>query len=409
MQFAAWGAYLTSMGRFLGSHGHASSIGLFFSTIGMVSLVMPALMGIIADRWIQAQRLYGICHIISASAMITLGIYAHSGNSVSVIYPLYLAAIAFYMPSLSLCHSVAYNALEKSGMDPVATYPHIRPFGTIGFVGSMWAVDLMGWQASPMQFVLSGCIGIGAGLYGLTLPACTISRDVNARSFAERLGLRAFSLFRIPRMAIFFVFAALIGVCIKISDGYANTYISSFGQISGFADTFGVRHANILISLSQISEAACMLLIPVVFKKLGIKKVMIISMVAWALRFGLFGIGNPGDGLWLLVSSCLVYGVAFDFYNVSGSLFVNRECEPGIRSSAQGLFMMMGSGLGSTVGMFGVQWVVDRYVNSAADPMAVWQGWQTSWYIFAAYALIIAIAFAVIFRERREESVERRV
>ncbi|MCQ2251275.1 MAG: MFS transporter [Bacteroidales bacterium] len=402
LQFAAWGAYLPSMGRFLSSHMLAGSIGLFFSSIGLVSLIMPALMGMVADRWIQAQRLYGICQIICAIAMASLGLYTETfgGGDTAKIYFLYLTAIMFYMPSLSLCNSVSYNALEKSGMDPIATFPKIRPLGTVGFVASMWIVDLLGYQTSGMQFLLSGLISLSAGLYGLSLPKCEISPNTDNRTFAERLGLKALSLFKRREMAVFFIFAALMGVCTKISDGFANTYVSSFGAMEEFADTFGVRHANILISLSQISEAVCILLIPIAFRKFGFKNVVIIAMVAWGLRFALFGLGNPGSGVWMLILSCLIYGVAFNFFSISGSLFVNKECEPGIRSSAQGLYMMMSSGIGSIFGMMGAQAVVSHFVNLRETPLETWEGWQTSWLIFAAYALAVGLLFALMFRKK---------
>lgn len=398
LQFAVWGAYLTSMGTYLASHGHAENIGHFFSTQGIVSIFMPALIGIIADRWIQAQKVYGICHLICAAAMITLGVYGLDGNSMSVIYPLYFLAIAFYMPSLSMSYAVSYNAMAQNGMDTIREFPAIRTFGTIGFIASMWIVDLMGYQTSSMQFVVSGVLGLMLGLYAFTLPKCDIKGADSHASIGDKLGLKAFRLFSIPRMAVFFIFSALLGVALQITNGYANTFISSFGNISDFADTFGVRHANILISISQISETLCILLIPFFLGRFGIKKVMIIAMLAWVLRFALFGLGNPGGGVWLFVLSCVVYGVAFDFFNISGTLFVNQETSPEIRSSAQGLFMMMNNGIGCTLGMLAAQMVVNHYVNSETDPMAVWQGWQTSWYIFAGYALVLAVAFALIFK-----------
>ena len=401
LQFAAWGAYLPSIGRFLTINGQDGSIGLFFSSIGLVSLIMPALMGMVADRWIPAQRLYGICQIICAIAMISLGRYPLAGTDMSVTYPLYLAAIMFYMPSLSLCNSVSYNALEKSGMDPIATFPKIRPFGTVGFVASMWIVDLLGYQIQASQFVLSGFISLCAGLYGLSLPKCGILQSADGKTFAERIGIKAFSLFRKKEMAVFFIFAALMGVCSKISDGFANAYVSSFGAIEDFAGTFGVMHANILISLSQISEAVCVLLIPLAFRKLGFKKMVIAAMVAWGLRFALFGLGNPGGGLWMLVLSCMIYGVAFNFFSISGSLFVNRECDPEHRSSAQGLFMMMSGGIGSVFGMMGAQAVVSHFVIRQQTAMDRWDGWQTSWLIFAGYALSVALLFALLFSKRK--------
>lgn len=403
LQFAVWGAYLTCMGSYLGQHGLGSKIGIFYSIQGIVSIVMPALMGIIADRWIPAQKTLGLCHLISAAAMLVAGFYGVSAGAdvqFGVLFPIYTLGVAFYMPTLALSNSVAYNALEKDGLDTVKAYPPIRVFGTVGFIVSMWLVDLLGFQTTARQFVVSGIIGAALGLYSFTLPACATSAATDRRSFVDAFGLRAFSLFRDRRMALFFIFSALLGVSLQITNGFANPFISSFGNIPEFADTFGVQHANILISLSQISETLCILLIPFFLKRFGIKRVMFIAMFAWALRFAFFGLGDPGSGVWLFVLSCLVYGVAFDFFNISGSLFVDRETDPSIRSSAQGLFLLMTNGLGATVGTLGAQLVVNRLVPSdaAATAMEVWSGWQTTWYVFAAYALLVAVAFALLFR-----------
>lgn len=401
LQFAIWGAYLTCMGSYLAEHGLGTKIGLFYSIQGIVSIFMPALLGIIADRWIQAQKSLGFCHLISGFAMIAAGYYGlNAGSDVefSTLFPLYTIGVAFYMPTLALSNSVAYYALDKAGFDTVKVFPPIRTFGTIGFIVSMWVVDLAGYQTTAAQFIVSGAIGIILGLYAFTMPHCEIKQDIEKKSLTESLGLRAFSLFKDRKMAIFFIFSILLGVSLQITNGFANPFITSFGAIEKYADTFGVRHANILISLSQISETLCILLIPFFLRRFGIKKVMLIAMVAWALRFGFFGLGNPGNGVWLFILSCIVYGVAFDFFNISGSLFVDKETDPGIRSSAQGLFMLMTNGIGATIGTLAAQVVVNNFVESQSDVMARAAGWQTSWFIFSAYALVVAIVFAIVFK-----------
>ena len=403
LQFAVWGAYLTCMGTYLGTIGHAESIGLFYSAQGIASLFMPAIIGIIADRYIQAQKTYGICHLISAAAMISLGLYGvNTGTEaqMSVMYPLYFIAIAFYMPSLSLSYSVAYNALEVNGMDTVKSYPPIRTFGTVGFIASMWAVDLLGFQDNANQFLVSGGLGLLLGFYAFTLPECKLSKSNGKKGIVEILGLDSFKLLKDSKMAVFMIFSALIGMCLQITNSFANPFITSFGNIAEFQDTFGVKHANILISLSQISETLCILLIPFFLKKFGIKKVMLISMSAWILRFAFFGLGDPGSGVWLFVLSCIVYGVAFDFFNISGSLYVNETTDSKLRSSAQGLFMLMTNGIGATVGTLAAQAVINVNVNSQTDPMARWDGWSQSWYIFAAYALLLTVSFALIFKHK---------
>ena len=398
LEFAVWGAYLTSMGTYLVNHGMAQHIGIFYAMQGIVSIFMPAIMGIVADRWIPAQRLLGFCHLIAGLFMGAMVYYANTAGSdiaFGTLFTLYSISVAFYMPTLALSNSVAYNALTKAGLDTVKDFPAIRVFGTVGFICTMWLVDLMGFQANENQFATSGLIGILLFLYTFSLPACPVSSSNEKQSISEALGLKAFALFKQKRMAIFFIFSMLLGVSLQITNGFANPFITSFGSIPEYADTFGVQHANMLISLSQMSETVCILLIPFFMKRFGIKNVMLIAMFAWVLRFGLFGAGNPGSGVWMFILSMIVYGVAFDFFNISGSLFVDKSTDSEIRSSAQGLFMLMTNGIGATIGTLGAQQVVNYYTIDGVTE------WQSCWYIFAAYALVVGIAFALIFRPKK--------
>lgn len=398
LEFAVWGAYLTSMGTYLVNHGMAQHIGIFYAMQGIVSIFMPAIMGIVADRWIPAQRLLGFCHLIAGLFMGAMVYYANTASgdiAFGTLFTLYSVSVAFYMPTLALSNSVAYNALTKAGLDTVKDFPAIRVFGTVGFICTMWLVDLMGFQANEFQFATSGLIGILLFLYTFSLPACPVSSSNEKQSISEALGLKAFALFKQKRMAIFFIFSMLLGVSLQITNGFANPFITSFGSIPEYADTFGVQHANMLISLSQMSETVCILLIPFFMKRFGIKNVMLIAMFAWVLRFGLFGAGNPGSGVWMFILSMIVYGVAFDFFNISGSLFVDKSTDSEIRSSAQGLFMLMTNGIGATIGTLGAQQVVNHFTVDGVTE------WQSCWYIFAAYALVVGIAFALIFRPKK--------
>lgn len=401
LQFAVWGAYLTSMGTYLAGIGLGSHIGLFYAMQGVVSLFMPAVLGIIADRWVPAQRLLGLSHLLAALFMAGAGYYGMTaGDQVSfpVLFAFYSMSVAFYMPTLALANSVAYSALDRAGLDTIKAFPPIRTCGTIGFICSMWLVDLWGFQSNYMQFFVCAGWGILLAVYAHTLPSCPVNRgDGRRKSLAEALGLKAFLLFRQRKMAIFFLFSILLGVSLQITNGFANPYITSFSAIPEYADTFGVRHANLLISLSQISETCCILLIPFFLSRFGIKKVMLIAMVAWVLRFGLFGLGNPGDGVWMFILSMIVYGVAFDFFNVSGSLFVDKETDVGVRSSAQGLFIIMTNGLGATIGTLSAQAVVNHFVDFHSTAPQV-EGWAQAWFVFAAYALVVAILFAIVFK-----------
>lgn len=404
LQFAAWGAYLTSMGGYLFASGNPDVIGWFYSIQGVVSIFMPALMGIVADRWIRAERLLGICHFIAGALMIAAGYYgvtAGENMNAWTLFTLYSLSVAFYMPTLALSNSVAFTALSKAGLDTVKDFPPIRVFGTVGFICTMVAVDLLGFQHNAWQFIVSGAISLLLAFYAPTLPTCPIAEGNGNKSIVDALGLRAFSLFKQKHMAIFFIFSFLLGLQLQISNGFANGYISSFADIDVFKDTFGAQHANMLISLSQLSETLCILLIPFVLGRFGIKRVMMIAMTGWVLRFGLFGTGDPGPGVWMFILSCIVYGVAFDFFNISGALYVDKNTDMGIRSSAQGLFMLMTNGLGATFGSLAAQAIVDKYVNTQTDPLAVVEGWHTSWFIFAGYALVVLIFFTFIFREKK--------
>lgn len=408
LQFAVWGAYLTSMGSYLVNIGLSSHIGMFYAMQGIVSLFMPAILGIIADRWIPAQKLLSLSHLLSALFMGMTGYYGMTHGSetdFATLFTFYSLSVAFYMPTLALSNSVAYTALDKAGLDTIKTFPPIRIFGTIGFICSMWMTDLLGLQNNYGQFYSCALIGLLYAGYALTLPHCPTNQGKENKSMVEALGLRAFTLFKQKKMALFFIFSMLLGVSLQITNGFANPYISSFGSIPEYADTFGVQHANILISLSQISETLCILLIPFFLKRFGIKQVMLIAMLAWVLRFGLFGVGNPGSGVWMFVLSMIVYGVAFDFFNISGSLFVDRETDKGIRSSAQGLFVIMTNGFGATIGTLGAQAIVNHFVDFQSQAPQVTQ-WQSAWYVFAAYALVVAVVFALVFRYKHHPEQE---
>ncbi len=403
LEFAVWGAYLTSMGTFLAKNGYGDIIGWFYAVQGIVSLVMPGVMGIVADRWVQAQRLLSLCHVLAGGFLLAAGWYGlQAGFQVGVLFALYALSVAFYMPTLALSNSVAFNGLTRYGLDIVKDFPPIRVFGTVGFIVMMMTVDLLGYQDSSRQFLVSGALSLILAAYSLMLPACPVKGKQSAGGgWMQALGLDAFKLFREWRMAVFFIFSMLLGVSLQITNGYANPYITSFSSLPEFADTFGARHANILISLSQISETCCILLIPFFLKRFGIKRVMMIAMLAWVLRFGLFGMGDTGAGVWMFVLSCIVYGVAFDFFNISGALFVDRHTSTDIRSSAQGLFMIMTNGLGATIGTLSAQVVVNHFVfdSGVTDVLA---GWRTCWFVFAAYALVVLVLFTLLFRESRE-------
>ena len=415
LQFAVWGSYLTSMGGYLFSAGYGELIGWFYAMQGVVSMFMPAIMGIIADKLIPAQRLLGLCHGIAALFIAGAG-YCGMNDMLWPMFTLYSISVAFYMPTLALSNSVAYTVLEQGGYDTVKAFPPIRVFGAVGFIVAMLVCDVAGFQASPVQFYQCAAIGIILAIYAQMLPNCPVNRNQENKSFVQRMGLDAFKLFKSKQMALFFIFSMLLGVSLQITNGFANSFITSFKNIPEFANTFGANHANALISLSQVSETLCILLIPFFLKRFGIKRVMLIAMFAWVLRFGLFGLGNPGSGLWMFILSMIVYGVAFDFFNISGSLFVNENTSGDMRSSAQGLFMIMTNGIGATVGTLGAQAVVNHFVPAAesvegvvVNGISVVEGWSTTWLVFAGYALVVALLFMVLFSYKHDPNKQMNI
>ena len=407
IQWAVWGAYLTSMGSYLASVGLATRIGIFYAMQGIVSIFMPTLMGIVADKFIPAQKLLGICHGIAGAAMLGAGLYGMgAGTEVSfgILFGLYALSVAFYMPTIALSNAVAFNILEQNGYDTVKDFPPIRVFGTVGFICAMLFVNFMKngagiqYQHSYNQFFVSGILGIAMLLYCFTLPNCPCGKSSGEnQTLAQRFGLDAFSLFKDKQMAIFFIFSMLLGVALQITNGFANPFISHFTEVPEFAHTWGARNANALISISQVSETLGILLIPVAMRIFGIKKVMLIAMFAWVLRFGLFGAGNPGTGVWMLILSMIVYGVAFDFFNISGALYTNMRTSEKLQNSAQGLFMLMTNGIGATIGTLSAQAIVNHFVYNAAEP-----NWSAAWYVFAAYALVVAILFMILFKAPKD-------
>lgn len=397
MQFFVWGAWLISLGGYMGGtlHFEGGQIGAIFATMGIASLIMPGLTGIIADKWVNAERLYGILHLAGACALF----YAATATTYNAMYWAMLLNMLAYMPTLSLANTVSYNALEKYGLDLVKDFPPIRVWGTVGFICAMWVVDLTGFKSSELQLYVSAVSALLLGLYAFTLPPCPPEAG-SKKTILSAFGLDALVLFKQKKMAIFFLFSILLGAALQITNTYGDLFLGSFASIPEYAESFGVKHSVILLSISQMSETLFILTIPFFLKHFGIKRVMLISMFAWVLRFGLFGLGNPGDGLWMLILSMIVYGMAFDFFNVSGSLFTEMEAHSSIRASAQGLFFMMTNGIGAIIGGYASGAVVDYFSVYAEDGGVISREWVPIWMIFAGYAFIIGILFAVVFRYR---------
>lgn len=394
LQFFIWGAWLITIGVywFQKKEWSGAEFGAIFSTMGIASLFMPTIAGIIADRYINAEKLYGMLHILGGITLFTVPAIDNPNDFFWII----LLAMVFYMPTIALSNSISYSSLKKGNFDVVKDYPPIRVWGTIGFIVAMWVTNLTGNKDSENQFYIAGVAAILLGIYSFTLPKCPpAGRTSENKSISEIFGLEAFMLFKNYKMALFFLFSMFLGAALQLTNAYGDIFLDDFKHIAEFQDSIVVKYSTLIMSISQISETLFILAIPFFLKRFGIKKVMLMSMFAWVLRFGLFAFGDPGTGLWMIVLSGIIYGMAFDFFNISGSLFVESETDSNIRSSAQGLFMMMTNGIGAILGSVISGIVIDSFFTSAEG-----RDWNGIWMTFAAYSLVIAIAFALMFKHK---------
>jgi len=396
LQFFIWGSWLITIGNywFQTKQWSGAEFGVIFSTMGIASLFMPAIIGVIADRWVNAEKLYAALHILGAASLFLI---PQINNPVTFFWGI-LLSMFFYMPTIALANSIAYTALKNGKYDLVKDFPPIRVWGTVGFIVAMWIVNLSGNKSSANQFYIASAAAFLLGLYALSLPKCPpLAHLEGKKTLSQVLGLDAFGLFKNRKMALFFLFSMCLGAALQLTNAYGDVYLDDFKNVPAYANSFVIRYSTIIMSISQISETLFILAIPFFLKRFGIKNVMLISMLAWVLRFGLFGFGNPAEGLWMIILSCIVYGMAFDFFNISGSLFVETTTDPSMRSSAQGLFMMMTNGFGAIIGSSVSGFVIQNFFthNGLKD-------WHSIWLTFAAYSLTVAILFAVFFKHKHE-------
>jgi len=404
LQFFIWGSWLITIGVywFQNKQWSGSEFGAIFSTMGIASIFMPAIAGIISDRWINAEKLLGILHILGSLVLFTLPLV----DNPTTFFWVLLLNMAFYMPTLSLSITVAYSALKKDNKDVVKDYPPIRIWGTIGFIVALWVVSISGNEASSNQFFIASAVSLFLGIYAFTLPSCPpLANQVNSKSFVDALGLRAFSLFKEKKFVVFFLFSMLLGAALQLTNAYGDTFLHDFKLIPEYQDLLAVKYPAIIMSISQISETLFILAIPFFLRKFGIKYVMLFSMLAWVLRFGLFAFGNPAGGLWMIVFSCIIYGMAFDFFNISGSLFVETQIDQKIRGSAQGLFMMMVNGFGALFGSFTSGFIIEKFFTLADQS----KDWRSIWITFALYTLALAVVFPFIFKYKHSRAEEKAI
>ncbi len=391
LQYFIWGSWLVTLGSYMINtlDFTGANVGMVYSSKGLAAIIMPGIMGIIADKWLRAERAYMLCHLVCAGALL----YATTVTDPQTMFWVMLVNAMAYMPTIALSNSVSYSCLAKAGQDPVTSFPPVRVFGTIGFIVAMWTVSLMGLELSSAQLYIASGASLLLALYALTLPKIPVAEKKANTTLASKLGLDAFVLFKNPRMAIFFLFAMMLGAVLQITNVFGNPFLHDFARNPEFADSFVVKYPSILLSVSQMAEVGFILTIPFFLKRFGIKTVMLMSMLSCTLRFGFFAFGDPSPfGFVLLLLSMIVYGCAFDFFNISGSVFVEQEVDSSIRASAQGLFMTMVNGVGAWIGSLLSGMAVDYFsIDGVKD-------WQTIWLVFAAYALALAVIFALFFK-----------
>lgn len=435
LQFFVWGAWLITIANYwFGTKGwEGTQFGAIFATMGIASLFMPTIIGIVADRWVNAEKLYSILHLLYAVCLF----YIAQVDNPHSFFTIMLAAMCCYMPTLALSNSIAYSSLTTANYDLIKAFPPIRVWGTVGFIAAMWITNLTENKSTEYQFYIGAAGSITLALYSLlAIPKCPPQRLIKENAkWTEIFGLEAFKLFGNYKMALFFIFSMFLGAALQLTNAYGDVFLTDFSFYPEYVNSLVVERSTIIMSISQISETLFILAIPFFLKRFGIRNVMLFAMIAWVLRFGLLAFGNPSAGLWMIILSCIVYGLAFDFFNISGSLFVESSTDSKIRSSAQGLFMMMTNGFGAVLGSQLSGWLIDKYFTDGfsslselatrlhtdvhnstflefiknrginiqgdtLDQMVYLKDWHNIWLTFASYTLVIVIAFAILFKHK---------
>lgn len=435
LQFSVWGCYLSCFGQMLGAGGLGKEIAWFYAAIGLVSILTPSIFGRISDKTGRPVTILALCHLLASAAMFVMWRYGsvHPKLEFQVFYPLYLLFLAFYMPTMALSNTASFGIISAEGKNPATTFPAVRIWGTIGFVAAMWFVnsayfhdgsfgfafsdnDVAGqsrFQYNSMQLLCSAVAGFLTAIYALTLPNCDSKKTSEIESFDSSKSLLTSlqKIFLDRSMAVFLVFAILSGVCMQISNGFVTPFISHFSAIPEYMNSVVSGNATLLFSLSQISEAASVLLVGLYLKRRGIKWVYTIGLLAWTIRFLFLAVGNPGDGLPFLIGSMVVFGIAFNFITIAGSIYIQQVSPENMKGFSQGLLMFMSNGIGATFGTLIAGSVVNRWCEwkmielPGESSMRFFMGeWIYPWLIFAGYAFVIFLLWIIIFKRDKTPS-----
>ncbi len=382
LEFFVWGAWFVTLGTYLAADlgASGSQIALAFLTQSLGAILAPFIVGLIADRFFAAQRILGVLHLFSAVMLFLAGRQSDFG----AFFVFALLAMISFMPTLALANSISFRRLTS----PERQFPAIRVFGTIGWIIAGLLIGWLGWEAGGAlgnTFVMAAIGSALLGVYAFTLPHTPPEPGQGRVTVRDVLGLDALALLKSRSYLVFFLASILICIPLAFYYNFTNLYLNEIG----------VQSAAAVQSLGQVSEALFLLIMPLMLKKLGIKRTLLIGMLAWALRYALFAFGDAGSLLWLVIIGLVLHGVCYDFFFVAGQIYTDRFAPTHVRSAAQGLISLATYGVGLLIGSLISGPIVDAFL--AADGT---HQWRAIWLIPAALAVGVALFFAVLFRER---------
>ncbi len=393
LEFFIWGGWFVTMGTFLGSNLSASGAetGMAYSTQSWGAIIAPFIIGLIADRYFNAERILGVLHLVGAVLMYMMS----QSTDFATFYPYVLGYMIAYMPTLALVNSVAFRQMK----DPSKDFPLIRVWGTIGWIVAGLLISFaFSWDSESgikegllantfkMTAIASGVLGI----FSFTLPKTLPTAKGEKVSISDILGLEALKLLKDRNFLVFFLSSVLI--CIPLAFYYQN--------LSPFLTESGVEKSTALASIGQVSEVVFMLLLPFFFKKFGFKKTILVGMLAWTLRYLLFAYGNTGDLFFMIITGIVLHGICYDFFFVSGQIYTDSKAGEKFKSAAQGLITLATYGIGMLVGFYVAGKITD------ANILGEGHDWNAVWIFPAIFAAVVFIVFALAFKSEKIEYVE---
>ena len=383
LQFFIWGAWYVTMGTYLDKVLHATGIqvGAAYSAMAIATIFSPIFVGMIADRFFSAQKLLGVLHIVGALLLY----YITRIDNPSMFYWIVLLYSLMYAPTLALANSVAFRQMN----DPAKEFPSVRFLGTIGWIAVGWMIDRvfkLQTEQLAQTFVIAAVASGILGLLSFTLPDTPPKAKGTQTTFAKVLGADALVLFKDRSFAVFLIASILICIPLSFYYSFTNLYLTEAGM----------KNVTSSMTLGQFSEALFILLIPFFFRRLGVKWMIAIGMIAWAVRFLLFGYGDAAENLWMLFAGIILHGVCFDFFFVTGQIYTDSKADIKIQSSAQGLITMATYGVGMWIGTLLSGYVKDYYT---VDKIVTW---KSVWLVPAGIAVAVLLFFLVLFNEKRK-------